>query len=166
MKDGPDEYEGKLPYDEKVEEKFMRKKAVPVDLPDDLQPNEEEQLPMPSVQQQQQQGMLQPSIYPPVQSIATPNQATPQLVGEEDPQLQDLKNPLGPILQTPSTDPSGPIEQTPSTDPSGPVQPLIYGANDSTPDDVLNLLSEGGIPNIASEIQGVEEDEEGLRWFK
>ena len=160
MKDGPDKYEGKLPYDEKVEEKFQRKKAVPIDLPDELQPNEEEQLPIPSVQQQEQQGMLQPSIYPPVQSTATHNEATPQLVGEEDPQLQDLKNPLGPILQTPSTDPSGSIEQTPSTDPPGPVQPLIYGANDSTPAEVLNLLSEGGIPNIASEIQGVEEDEE------
>ena len=103
-KDGPDQYEGRLPYDKKVKEKFQRKKAVPIDFPDELQPNEEEPLPVPSVQQQEPQDMLQPSINPPVHSIVTPNQDTPQLVGEEDPQLQDVKNLLGPILKTPSTD--------------------------------------------------------------
>ena len=33
-RDGPDQYEGRLPYNKKVEEKFQRKKAVPVDLDD------------------------------------------------------------------------------------------------------------------------------------
>ena len=85
IKDGPDKYEGKLPYDEKVEQKFRRKKAVSLVLPeDDSQPCEQEQFPVGSIEQHQQQGMLQPSIYPPVKSIATPNQATPQLVGEEN----------------------------------------------------------------------------------
>ena len=89
MKDGPDKYEGKLPYDEKVEQKFQRKKAVPLVLPeDDSQPREQEQFPTSSVEQQQHEDMLRPSIYPADQSIATP-----QLVGAEDPQLQDLKNP-------------------------------------------------------------------------
>ena len=149
MKDGPDKFEGKLPYDENVEKKFQRKKAVPLVLPeDDSQPHEQEQLPRSSVEQPQQQGMLQPSIYPSVQSIATPNQATPQLVGAEYPQLQDLKNPLAPVLQEPSVDPSAPI------------QPLSEGGNVASADDVLNMLSQGRLPNIASEIQGVEEEEE------
>ena len=152
MKDGPDKYQSKLPYDEKVEEKFKRKKAVPLVLPeDDLQPSEQEQ---------QQQGMSQPSIYPPVQSTDTPDQATPQVVGEEDPQLEDLKNPLGPVLPTASTDLSGPVEQTVSTDPSDPIQPLSYGAITSTTDNVLSMLSEGRLPNIASEIQAVEVEED------
>ena len=131
-RDGPDQYEGRLPYDKKVKEKFQRKKAVPVDL-DDLQHNEGEQLPAPSVQQQEPEDMLQPSVNPPVQSIKPSNQATPQLVGEEDPELQDVKNPLGPILQTPSIDLSGPAEQTPYTDPSAPVQLL-------NSDNVLNMF--------------------------
>ena len=152
-KDGPDQYKGRLPYDKKVEEKFQRKKAVPIDLPEELQPGEEEPLPTPSVQQQEPEDMLQPSVNPPVQSIEPSDQATPQLVGEEDPQLQDVKNPLGPILQTPSIDQSDPAEQIPYTDPSAPVQPL-------NPDNVLNLLSEGRLLNIASEIQGVEDEEQ------
>ena len=41
---------GRLPYDKKIEEKFQRKKAVPVDL-EDLQHVEEEPLPAPSAQQ-------------------------------------------------------------------------------------------------------------------
>ena len=151
-KDGPDQYEGRLPYDKKVEEKFQRKKAVPVDL-EDLQHDEEEPSPAPSSQQQAPEGMLQPSVNPPVQIIEPSNQATPQLVGEEDPQLQDVKNPLGPILQTSSIDPLAPAEQTPSTDPSATVQPL-------NPDDVLNMLSEGRLPNIAGEIQGVKDEEQ------
>ena len=64
-----------------------------------------------------------------------------------------MKNPLGPILQTPSIDPLGAAEQTPSTEPSAPIQPL-------NPDDVLNMLSEGRLPNIAGEIQGVEDEDE------
>ena len=64
-----------------------------------------------------------------------------------------MKNPLGPILQTPSINPSVPAEQTPSTDPSATVQAL-------NPDDVLNMLSEGRLPNIAGEIQGVEDEEQ------
>ena len=145
-KDGPDQYKGRLPYDKKVEEKFQRKKAVPIDL-EDLQHVEEEPLPAPSVQQ--------PSINPPVQIIDPSNQAMPQLAGEEeeDPQLQDVKNPLGPILQTSSIEPSGHAEQTPSTDPTATVQPL-------NPDDVLNMLSEGRLPNIAGEIQGVEDEDQ------
>ena len=117
----------------KIEEKFQRKKAVPVDL-EDLQHVMEEPLPAPSAQQ-----------HEPL------NQGTPQLVGEKDLELE--KNPLGPILQTSSIDPSGAAEQTPSTEPSAPVQPL-------NPDDVLNMLSEGRLPNIAGEIQGVEDKDE------
>ena len=41
-KDGPDQFEGRLPYDKNIEEKFQRKKAVPVDLPEELQHGEEE----------------------------------------------------------------------------------------------------------------------------
>ena len=168
MKNGPNKYEGKLPYDEKVEEKFKRKKAVPFEIPEDLIPNEEQELPIAPVQQQQQQDVLVPSNELPVQSSATP-----QLAGEEDPTLQDVKHPLAPVLQTPSigpsapveettsTDPSNPVEQIPSTDPSAPVQPLSFGGNESTTDDVLDMISQGRIPNIASEIQGVEEEEEG-----
>ena len=63
------------------------------------------------------------------------------------------KNPLGPILQTPSIDPSGAAEQTPSTEPSAPVQPLNL-------DNVLNMLSQGLLLNIAGEIQGVEDEDE------
>ena len=148
--DGPDQYKGRLPYDKKVEEKFQRKKAVPIDL-DDLQENEGEQLPEPPIQQQEPEDLLQPSVNPPIQNIEPSNQATPQLVGEEDLELE--KNPLGPILQTPSIDPSGAAEQTPSTEPSAPVQPL-------NPDDVLNMLSQGRLPNIAGEIQGVEDEDE------
>ena len=151
-KDGPDQYEGRLPYDKKVEEKFQRKKAVPIDL-EDLQHDEEEPLPAPSAQQQEPEAMLQPSINPPVQIIEPSNQATPQLIGEEDPQLKDVKNPLEPILQTSSIDPSAHAEQTPSTDSSATVQAL-------NPDDVLNMLSEGQLPNIAGEIQGVEDEEQ------
>ena len=149
-RDGPDQYEGRLPYDKKVEEKFQRKKAVPVDL-DDLQENDGEPLPEPPLQQQEPKDLLQPSVNPPIQNIEPSNQATPQLVGEEDLELE--KNPLGPILQTPSIDPSGAAEQTPSTEPSAPVQPL-------NPDDVLNMLSEGRLPNIAGEIQGVEDEDD------
>ena len=149
-RDGPDQYEGRLPYDKKVEEKFQRKKAVPVDL-DDLQENDREPLPEPPLQQQEPKDLLQPSVNPSIQNIEPSNQATPQLVGEEDLELE--KNPLGPILQTPSIDPSGAAEQTPSTEPSAPVQPL-------NPDDVLNMLSEGRLPNIAGEIQGVEDEDE------
>ena len=134
-RDGPDQYEGRLPYDKKVKEKFQRKKALPIDL-DDLQHDEGEQLPAPPVQQQEPEDMVQPSINPPVQNIEPSNQATPQLVGEEDLKLQDVKYPLGPILQIPSIDPLGAAEQTPSTEPSAPAQPL-------NPDDVLNMLSEG-----------------------
>ena len=86
-------------------------------------------MPAPPVQQQEPEDMLQPSINPPVQNIEPSNQASPQLVGEEDLELQDMKNPLGPILQTPSIDLLGAAEQTPSTEPSAPVQPL-------NPDDV------------------------------
>ena len=93
-------------------------------------------MPAPSAQQQEPEALLQPSVNPPVQMIEPLNQATPQLIGEEDLQLQDMKNPLGPILQTSSIDPSTPAEQTPSTDPSATVQAL-------NPDDVLNMLSEG-----------------------
>ena len=151
-KDGPDQYEGRLPYDKKIEEKFQRKKAVPVDL-EDLQHVKEEPLPAPSAQQQEPEAMLQPSVNPPLQIIEPSNQGTPQLIGEEDPQLQDVKNPLEPILKTSSINPSVPAEQTPSTDPSATVQAL-------NPDDVLNMLSEGQLPNIASEIQGVEDEEQ------
>ena len=91
----------------KFKEKFQRKKAVPVDL-EDLQHVEEEPLPAPSAQQQEPQAMLQPSVNPPLQIIEPSNQGTPQLVGEEDLKLE--KNPLGPILQTPSIDPSGAAE--------------------------------------------------------
>ena len=111
-RDGPNQYEGRLPYDKKVEEKFQRKKAVPIDL-DDLQENEGEQLPEPPIQQQEPEDLLQPSVNPPIQKIDPSNQATPQLVGEEDLALE--KNPLGLILQTPSIDPLGAAEQTPST---------------------------------------------------
>ena len=151
-RDGPDQYEGRLPYDKKVKEKFQRKKAVPIDL-DDLQHDEEEQLPEPPIQQQEPEDLLQPSINPPIQNIEPSNQATPQLVGEEDLELEDVKNPLGPILQTPSIDPSGAAEQTPSTEPSALVQPL-------NPHNVLNMLSEGRLLNIAGEIQGVEDKDE------
>ena len=140
-RDGPNQYKGRLPYDKKVEEKFQRKKAVPIDL-DDLQHDEGEQLPEPPMQQQEPEDLLQPSVNPPLQNIEPSNQATPPLVGEEDLELEDVKNPLGPILQTPSIDLSGAAEQTPSTEPSAPVQPL-------------NILSEGWLPNIAGEIQGV-----------
>ena len=149
-RDGPDQYEGRLPYNKKVEEKFQRKKAIPVDL-DDLQENKGEQLPEPPIQQQEPEDLLQPSVNPPIQNIEPSNQATPQLVGEEDLELK--KNPLGPILQTPSIDPSGAAEQTPSTEPSAPVQPL-------NPDDVLNMFSQGRLPNIAGKIQGVEDEDE------
>ena len=114
---------------------------------------EGEQLPEPPIQQQEPEDLLQPSVNPPIQSIEPSNQATPQLVGEEDLNSKDMKNPLGPILQTPSIDPSGAAEQTPSTEPSAPVQPL-------NPDNVLNMLSEGRLPNIAGEIQGVEDEDE------
>ena len=90
--------------------------------------------------------MLQPSVYPPVQSTATPNQPTPQLVRDEDP-------PLASVLQVPSTDPSVPVQ--PAT-----VQPLSEGGTESTADDVLQMLSQGRLPNIASEIEGVEEEAE------
>ena len=86
-RDGPDQYEGRLPYDKKVKEKFQRKKAVPVDL-DDLQENEGEQLPEPPIQQQEPEDLLQPSVNPPIQNIEPSNQATPQLVGEEDLELE------------------------------------------------------------------------------
>ena len=143
----PNQYEGRLPYDKKIEEKFQRKKAVPVDL-EDLQHVEEEPLPAPSAQQQEPKAMLQPSVNPPLQIIQPSNQGTPQLIGEEDPQLQDVKNPLEPILKTSSINPSVPAEQTPSTDPSATVQVL-------NPEDVLNMLSEGRLLNIAGEIQGL-----------
>ena len=144
MKDGPDKFEGKLPYDENIEKKFQRKKAVPLILPqDDSQHHEQEQFPTSSVEQQP---MLQPSVHPPVQSTATPNQPTPQLVHDEDP-------PLDHVLQVPSTDPSVPVQ--PAT-----VQPLSEGGTESTADDVLQMLSQGRLPNIASEIEGVEEEEE------
>ena len=79
-------------------------------------------MPEPPIQQQEPEDLLQPSVNPPIQNIEPSNQATPQLVGEEDLELEDVKNPLGPILQTPSIDPSGAAEQTPSTEPSAPVQ--------------------------------------------
>ena len=134
----------------KLKKNFRGKKAVPIDL-DDLQENNGEPLPEPPLQQQEPKDLLQPSVNPPIQNIEPSNQATPQLVGEEDLELE--KNPLGPILQTPSIDPSGAAEQTPSTEPSAPVQPL-------NPDDILNMLSEGRLPNIAGEIQGVEDEDE------
>ena len=37
---------------------------------------------------------------------------------------------------------------------------MSYGVDDSTPDDVLTLLSEGQLPNIASEIQGVKDEDQ------
>ena len=147
MKDGPDKYEGRLPYDEKVEEKFKRKKAVPFEIPQDLIPNEEQELPIVPLQQQQQQNVLEPSNEPPVPS-------------SEDLTLQDVKQPLAPVLQEPSINPSAPVEQIPSTDPSASVQPLSFGGTESTTEDVLQMLSQGRLPNIAGEIQGVEEDEE------
>ena len=144
MKDGPDKFEGKLPYDENIEKKFQRKKAVPLILPqDDSQHREQEQFPTSSVEQQP---MLQPSVYPPVQSTATPNQPTPQLVCDEDP-------PLDRVLQVPSTDPSITVQLA-------TVQPLSEGGTESTADNVLQMLSQGRLPNIASEIEGVEEEEE------
>ena len=76
-RDGPDQYKGRLPYDKKVEEKFQRKKAVPVDL-DDLQENEAEQLSEPPIQQQEPEDLLQPSVNPPIQNIEPSNQATPR----------------------------------------------------------------------------------------
>ena len=143
-KGGPDKFEGKLPYDENIEKKFQRKKAVPLILPqDDSQCHEQEQFPTSSVEQQP---MLQPSVYPPVQSTATPNQPTPQLVHDEDP-------PLARLLQVPSTDPSVTVQPT-------TVQPLSEGGTESTADDVLQILSQGRLPNIASEIESVEEEAE------
>ena len=149
----PDQYKGRLPYDKKVEEKFQRKKAVPIDL-DDLQENEGEQLAEPPIQQQEPQDLLQPSVNPPIQKIEPSDRATPQLVGEEDLELE--QNPPGPILQTPSINPSGAAEQTPSTEPTAPVQPL-------NPDNGLNMLSEGRLPNITGEIQGVEDEDEDTK---
>ena len=88
-KDGPDQYEGRLPYDKKIEEKFQRKKAVPVDL-EDLQHVQEEPLPAPSAQQQEPEAMLQPSVNPPLQIIEPSNQGTPQLIDEEDLELEKI----------------------------------------------------------------------------
>ena len=144
MKDGPDKFEGKLPYDENIEKKFQRKKAVPLFLhQDDSQHHEQEQFPTSSVEQQP---VLQPSVYPPVQSTATPYQPTPQLVCDKDP-------PLASVLQVPSTDPSVPVQ--PAT-----VQLLSEGGTESTADDMLQMLSQGRLPNIASEIEGVKEEAE------
>ena len=139
MKDGPDQFEGKLPYDENIEKKFQRKKAVPLVLPpDDSQRRDQEQLPTSSVAQQP---MLQPSVYPPVQS--TP---TSQLVRDED-------LPLAPVIQVPPTDPSVHVQPT-------IVQPLSEGGTESTTEDVLEMLSQGRLPNIAGEIEGVNEEAE------
>ena len=95
---------------------------------------------------------LQPSVHPPVQSTATPNQPTPQLVCDEDP-------PLDRVLQVPSTDPSITVQLA-------TVQPLSEGGTESTADNVLQMLSQGRLPNIASEIEGVEEEEEGGKGYQ
>ena len=95
-KDGEDKYVGKLPYDEEIESKFVKRKAVPVVL--DQPENEQQQLQQQQQQQDQQQQIQQQQIQqqqiqdqPQQQQIQDQPQQQ-QIQEQQDQQLQEQQD--------------------------------------------------------------------------
>ena len=98
-KDCEDKYEGKLPYDEEIESKFVKRKAVPVVL--DETENEQQQLQQQQQQEQQlqdQQQQIQQQQLQQIQDQPQQQQDQQQLQQRQDQQLQLEMTSQEPIL--------------------------------------------------------------------
>ena len=128
-----DKYEGRAPWDEKLEEKFRRKKGIPVKIPVQVVQFAEEEF------QHEQQGFDSAVGGLPSEQIAKPSATEP---------VAQQQIPSGSVTSVVSEDQMA-IEN---------IKPATYEPEPSTAENVLDMVSQGRLPNIGGDEEGDDDD--------
>ena len=160
-KDGPDVYEGRAPWDEKIEEKIKRKKAIPVNIPKEVLKIAEEEFareqsqfesPLPTEAVPKSSAVVRSSQKIPVSSTAVDDLSSEQIPSQSA--MDDVPQ------QQPQQALSGTVSEVISEDQLA-VQNIKYDTykpETSTAENVLEMMSEGRLPNITGDEEAEDDN--------
>ena len=132
-KDGPDVYEGRAPWDEKIKEKIKRKKAIPVNIPKEVFKIVEDEF---AHEQSEFESPLPTEVVP--ESSAT----------DDVPQQQPQQALSGTVSDVISEDHLA-VQN---------IKCETYKPESSTAENVLEMMSEGRLPNLTGDEEAEDDN--------